>query len=109
LNLRFASTIDLYIIILADYTFLSQELQFCAKDDTDSLSSLTLAIQSFDDAFLVLKIVEDKILYQGAEQTYPKNDKYQAKNFPKDAYHIAMIAHKTKLRNMLLQQILFFA
>jgi len=45
--------------------------------------------------------VEDKTLYQGAEQTYPKNNKYRVKNFPKDAYHIAMIAHKTRLRNML--------
>jgi len=73
---------------------LNLELQFCAKNDTDSLSNLILAIQSFDDAFLALKIVEDKTLYQGAEQTYPKNNKYRVKNFPKDAYHIAMITHK---------------
>ena len=95
------STIDPYIIILIEYTFLNLEFQFCAKDDTDSLSSLTQAIQSFDDAFLAIKIVEDNILYQGVEQTYPHNDKYRVKNFLKDAYHIAMIAHKTRLRNML--------
>ena len=44
-------------IILAEYTFISQELEFCEKTDKDSLSSLTLAVQSLDDAFLVLKIV----------------------------------------------------
>ena len=38
-------------IILAEYTFITQELQFCEKTDKDSLSSLTQAIQSFDDAF----------------------------------------------------------
>ena len=56
------STSDPYIIILAEYTFLNQELQFCEKNDKDSLSSLTKAIQSFDDAFLALEIVDDKII-----------------------------------------------
>jgi hypothetical protein len=54
------TTADSQTIILAEYTFISQELYFCDKSDKDSLSSLTLAIESFDDAFLVLKIVEDK-------------------------------------------------
>jgi len=58
---------DPEIIILAEYTFLNQELQFCEDTDTGSLSSLTQAIQSFDDAFLALKIVEESTLYQGIE------------------------------------------
>jgi hypothetical protein len=33
-------------------------LQFCDKSDKDSFASLTQAIQSFDDAFQVLNIVE---------------------------------------------------
>ena len=41
------STNDPYVIILVEYTFLNQELQFCEKTDTDSLNSLTKAIQSF--------------------------------------------------------------
>ena len=95
------STTDPYIIILAEYTFLNQELQFCEKTDTDSLSSLTKAIQSFDDAFLALEAVEDPA-YKIADKTYPHNDsKYRVKEFPKDAYHIAMLAHKTRLRNNL--------
>ena len=65
-NRRFASTADPETIILAEYTFLVQELQFCDETDTDTLSSLTQAIQSFDDAFRVLEIVEDTTLYQGA-------------------------------------------
>jgi hypothetical protein len=35
---------DPQIIIIAEYTFLSQELYFCAKTDKDTLSSLTQAI-----------------------------------------------------------------
>ena len=65
------STIDPYVIIFIEFTFLNQELQFCDETDKDSLSSLNKAIQSFDDAFLALKTVEDKNLYQGAEQTHP--------------------------------------
>jgi len=100
-NRRFASTADPETIILAEYTFLVQELQFCDETDTDTLSSLTQAIQSFDDAFRVLEIVEDTTLYQGAEKSHPCNKKYRVNGFPKDSFHIACIAHKTRLQNIL--------
>ena len=95
------STADPQVIILVEYTFLNQELLFCEKSDTDSISSLTQAVQSFNDAFLALKTLEDSTLYQGAEQTHPHNKNYRVNGFPKDSYHIACIAHKTRLRNIL--------
>jgi hypothetical protein len=95
------ATADPQIIILAEYTFLSQELEFCNKSDKDSLSSLTQAIQFFDDAFLVLKIAEDKTLYQAVENSIPHNKKYRVSGFPKDAFHIACHGHKTRLKNIL--------
>ena len=42
------ATADPQTMILVEYTFLTQELQFCEKSDKDSLNSLTKAIQSFD-------------------------------------------------------------
>ena len=42
------TTADPQTIILVEYTFLSQELQFCDKSDKDSFNSLTKALQSFD-------------------------------------------------------------
>jgi len=95
------STTDPYTIILAEYTFLSQELQFCDANDKDSLGSLTQAIQSLDDAFLVLKIVEDKTLYMGAEISHPHIKKYRVHGFPKDSFHIACVGHRTRLQNIL--------
>jgi hypothetical protein len=95
------STADPQIIILVEYTFISQELQFCEGTDKDTLSSLNQAIQSFDDAFLALKTVEDATLYQGAETTYPHSSKYRINGFPKDSFHIASISHKTRLQNIL--------
>ena len=95
------STADPQTIILIEYTFLSQELQLCEETDTDSLSSLTQAIQSFDDAFLALKAVEDTTLYQGVELAYPHNKKYRINGFPKDSFHIACIAHRTRIQNIL--------
>ena len=73
-------------IILAEYTFLTQELEFCHENDKHSISSLTLAIQSFDDAFLALQAVEDP-RYKIAEQTYPHHKDYRIKGFPLDAFH----------------------
>jgi hypothetical protein len=95
------TTADPETIILAEYTFLTQELQFCEKTDKDSLSSLTLAIQSFDDAFLALKVVKDKTLYKGVDKAIPHSGKHRVKGFPMDAYHIACHSHKTRLRNIL--------
>jgi hypothetical protein len=92
---------DPKIIFLAEYTFLSQELEFCEKTDKDTLSSLTQAIQSFDDAFLALEVVENKPHYQSVDKTFPHSKKYRYNSFPKDAYHIAAISHKTRLQNIL--------
>ena len=95
------TTADPQIIILAEYTFLSQELQFCERTDKDTLSSLTQAIQSFDDAFLALEVVEDSTLYQAVEKAIPRHKKYRVSSFPKDSFHIAAISHKTRLQNIL--------
>ena len=48
---------DHQTLILAEYTFITQELQFCAKTDKEAFNSLTHAIQSFDDALLALQVV----------------------------------------------------
>ena len=95
------SSADPETIIIVEYTFLAQELQFCDKTDIDSLSSLTQATQSFDDAFLVLKVVEDSTLYNAVDQSLPHNEKNRVKGFPKDSFHIACIAHRTRIRNIL--------
>ena len=95
------STVDPQIIIFVQYTFLSQELRFCDETDTDSIGSLTQAVESFDDAFLALTIVGDGTLYQAVERTYPHNKRYRVCGFPKDSFHIACLAHRTRLQNIL--------
>ena len=88
-------------IILAEYTFLTQELQLCAKTDINTINSLVNAIQHFDDAFLVLKTVEEKALYHIVDSAIPHNKKYRIKGYPKDSFHIASGSHKTRIKNML--------
>ena len=96
------ATADPHTIILAEYTFLSQELQFCDESDKDSFASLTQALQSFDDAFLALTIVEDSTQYQIAEKTYPHHEKHRVKGgYPKDSFHFACGSHKTRIQNIL--------
>jgi len=91
---------DPQIMLLAEYTFLSQELQFCEADDKDSISSLTQAIQSFDDAFLALQVVEEP-RYTAVEKATPHAGKYRVHGFPKDSFHIACVGHRTRLQNIL--------
>ena len=94
------TTADPQTIILAEYTFLTQELEFCEKTYKDSISSLAKAIRFFDDAFLALETVEG-LHYEIADKTIPHDTKYRVKGFPMDAFHIACHSHKTRLKNIL--------
>ena len=94
------ATADPHTIILVEYTFLIQELQFCEKSDKDSLNSLTKALQSFDDAFLALQAVEDSG-YKMVDKATPHHKDYRVSGYPKDSFHIACGSHKTRIKNML--------
>ena len=87
-------------IILAEYTFLTQELEFCHESDKDSLISLTKAVQNFDDAFLSLRAVVEPS-YKIAEKIFPHNKDYRINGFPLDSFHVACKSHKTRLQNIL--------
>jgi hypothetical protein len=91
---------DCRTIVLAEIAFLAQELQFCAEADSVTRSSLTQAVQSFEDALLSLEAVEDPG-YVVAEKTYPHRRENRVKGFPKDAFHYACTAHRTRIGNTL--------
>jgi hypothetical protein len=92
---------DPQTFMLAELVFSEQELYFCDHADKDVKSSLTKAIQSFRDAFRTLEAVVDIPGYKTAEKTYPIDSDYRVQGYPKDGYHIAAIAHQTRLRNVL--------
>jgi len=94
------ASVDPQAIILAEYTFLTQELEFCDKSDKYSINSLTKAIQRFDDAFLALQAVVEPD-YKVSEKIFPHDKDYRFKGFPLDAFHVACKSHKTRLQNML--------
>jgi hypothetical protein len=87
-------------IALLEQAFLQQELAFCAEGDQNARDSLNSALMSFDDAFLCFDVIDDPG-YISVEKSYPHNKKYRVQGFPKDAVHIACIAHQTRLRNVL--------
>jgi len=95
------ATADPETILLAEYTFITQELEFCVKTDKDAINSLSRAIRFFDDAFLALKTVKNKIQYQGVENSIPHDSEYRIKGFPFDSFHIAIKGHKGRLQNIL--------
>ena len=100
-NQRFATTADPETILLAEYTFITQELEFCEKTDKDAINSLTQALQFFDEAFPVLKIVKNKTLYQAVDKSLSHKREFRFKGFPKDAFHVAFGSHKARLQNIL--------
>jgi len=99
--LEAASGADPKIILLVEEAFVEQELRFCSEEDSYTRGSLTQALQSFEDAFLCFETVENIAGYKAADNTWPHNLKYRVQGFPKDAFHLACIAHRTRLHNTL--------
>jgi hypothetical protein len=94
-------SVEPQIPILAELTFLQQEFQFCNEADAITRSSLTQAIQSFEDALRCLKTVEDFLGYRFVETAFPTSPKYRIHGYPRDAVHLACAAHWTRLQNIL--------
>jgi len=94
------TTADPQTMILAEYTFLTLELQFCEKNDKESFNSLNKAIQRFDDAFLALQAVEDSG-YKMVDKATPHDKDYRVSGYPKDSFHVACGSHKARIKNML--------
>ncbi|GHV55922.1 hypothetical protein AGMMS49579_19790 [Spirochaetia bacterium] len=94
------TTGDCETLIQVEQAFLEQELHFCHENDDITRNSLIQAIQDFEDALRCLKTVEVTALYQAAETTY-STTKYRIRGFPKDIFHQACDAHRTRLSNSL--------
>jgi hypothetical protein len=91
---------DCQTIILAEESFLQQELNYCHTDDTITRNSLTQGIQSFEDALRSLDVVSRPSAYKEAEKTHPTT-KNRDHGLPKDAFHQACDSHRTRLSNTL--------
>jgi hypothetical protein len=92
---------DLHTLFVAEYTFLAQELEFCVPQDTKAITSLTKAIQEFDEAFLALGVLQNEEIYKSAEKTYSHRTEFRYKEMPKDAFHVACAGHKVRIDNIL--------
>jgi hypothetical protein len=90
---------DPQIIMLAESSYTRQELNFCHPDDKDTQSSLSTAVQGFDDALRCLKTVGNRAAYRHAETTHPTDPKKRKQGCPKDAFHQCCSSHFTRLIN----------
>jgi hypothetical protein len=92
---------DLHTFLAVEYTFLTQELEFCAPQDTKAITSLTKAILEFDEAFLALEVLQNAESYKFVEKAISHRPEFRYKEMPKDAFHVACAGHKARLDNIL--------
>jgi hypothetical protein len=92
---------DPQVLILAELAFLQQELSFCTENAKATRGSLNQATQDFEDALRCLATVENKVLYQAAETTHLTRPVKRVQGFPKDAFHQACYANRTRIQNHL--------
>ncbi|GHV79009.1 hypothetical protein AGMMS49944_08000 [Spirochaetia bacterium] len=59
------------------------------------------AIQDFEDALRCLTTVGNNMLYKAAETTHLTRPEKRIQGFPKDAFHQACHAHRTRIQNHL--------
>jgi hypothetical protein len=81
------TTGDCELLILAEETFLQQELNYCDAGDAITLSSLTQAIQSFEDSLRSLDVAGRPSAYREAEKTYPTT-KDRIQGCPRDVANL---------------------
>jgi hypothetical protein len=92
---------DLETLLLVEYAYLTEERRYCGPAEPGVFASMTAALASFDDALHALEAVQDAVGYKAADKTWPHQPKYRYHNMPKDAFHIACNAHRTRLNNTL--------
>jgi len=90
---------DCELMVTAEYTYLSKELEYAEEDEDDAEASATSAIAAFDDALLCLEAVEDKSLYHGIEIGFPHRGKWRYNGYPNDAFHLACTGHIRRIKN----------
>jgi hypothetical protein len=92
---------DLELPVACEYTFLNQELQFCANADDRAKTSLEKAIDDFDGAFRALEVLNNAEAYKLAEKTYAFHKEFRYKGLPRDAFHVACAGHSARIDNNL--------
>jgi hypothetical protein len=95
------ATRDPYMMLLAEYVYIGQELASSRPEEKEARASCEAAMHDFDDAFLALKAVNNRAGYQIADMTYPHKPKTRYKGMPRDAFHDAYRGHRTRVRNSL--------
>jgi hypothetical protein len=95
------ATNNLEALILVELAYLIEERQYCTSAEPEVLASMNRAIESFNNALRALKTVHDAASYKIAETTYPTLPQYRYHEMPKDAFHIACIANRTRINNTL--------
>ncbi|GHU75456.1 hypothetical protein FACS189461_1780 [Spirochaetia bacterium] len=97
------ASVDSYLMLLAEYTFVIQELESGYPEEKEALASYRAARADFDDAFRAWEVVKVPSIYQGVEKAFPRRGDYRHDGCPKDAFHVAYIGHRTRLQNTLKQ------
>jgi hypothetical protein len=92
---------DPYLMLLAEYVYIGQELAGSRPEEKEARSSCEAAMHDFDDAFNCLEIVEQSAMYKAVEKAHLHRAKFRYKDMPKDAFHLAYMGHRTRVRNSL--------
>jgi hypothetical protein len=93
---------NIEFMIIADYTFTRAEAEHGEVDEKRPQASAKAALQNYDDALLVLPIVEKPELYQAVDKAFSHFGKpWRYNGLPCDAFHVMCNGHKTRLNNAL--------
>lgn len=86
-------------IIASERVILRHESLFYGSDNPQALKSLNEAIKELDGAAKALSIVKDADKYHIVNDAHSPKDKDRKNGLPKDAFHVFINSHKTRLGN----------
>lgn len=100
-KIRSEAAEDLDLIILAEYTFIGQELEYCDTTDINAITSLRKAIFEFDEAFFAFEVLQNTDGYKLVDKAFSHRNECRYRGMPKDAFHIACAGHIVRIKNIL--------
>jgi hypothetical protein len=92
---------DLFLMLLAEFTYLSLEYEGSRPEEKEARASYEAALQDFEDAFPCLKLLDSSEVYRSVALSYPHRAKYRYREMPLDAFQIAYASHRTRVKNSL--------
>jgi hypothetical protein len=90
---------DAELMLFAELFYTASELHESHSNEPVAKSSAKAAVLKFEEALQAVRIVSDVAQYHAVHKVISTEKTYRFKGMPKDAYHIACLSDRARVKN----------